>query len=126
MKLIEFREHYCEECKKKFLKKSILSRKSKEVDKYIKNARWQSLRKQILLRDKCCLLCFRRGFVETRGLQVHHIIKRVDDITGEGMYSPSNLVTVCRKCHEELEKLPISKQKELLGEYEKEIDDFRL
>lgn len=126
MKLIEFRENYCDRCKEHFVKKKVVKKNIQDVDKYIKTAYWQSLRKQILLRDKCCVLCFKRGFIEVRGLQVHHILKRVDDINGDKIYDPENLVSVCKKCHEELEKLPVSKQKELIGVYNKELYDFRL
>lgn len=126
MKLISFRETYCDRCKKNFTQKNSPTNRTKEADKLIKTSRWQSVRSQVLLRDKCCLLCFKRGYVEIRGLQVHHIIKRVDDVTQESVYDPNNLVTVCKKCHEELEKLPISKQRDLLGNYEREIYDFRL
>lgn len=120
-KLIEFREHYCEQCKKNYIKKSKESLKNKDAEKSIKTSRWQSVRRQVLLRDKCCILCFKRGYLEQRTLQVHHIIKRVDDLTGDNIYNTDNLVTLCRKCHEEVEKLSVDEQKKILGDYKKEI-----
>ena len=48
------------------------------------------------------------------------LIKRVEDESL--IYDPSNLVTLCRSCHEEMEKLSVKEQRDLLGEYKKEID----
>lgn len=126
MKLIGFGNRYCENCKKISIKNKSLKDRTKEADSFLKTATWRAIRKKVLLRDKCCVLCFKRGYIEVRTLQVHHIFKRVDDVKGEKIYDPENLVTVCRVCHEELEKLPIYKQKEILGEYNKEVYDFRL
>lgn len=114
-RLIEFGLTYCSTCEEK-IKKSRnknLSEKVKEADKFTKTATWQSLRREIIRRDNnCCVLCFLRGKIEYRQLQVHHIVKRVDNLSLA--YEPSNLVTVCRTCHEEVEKLSPQKQKELL------------
>lgn len=123
--LIEFGNTYCLRCedKQKKQRKKYTTERVKEADKYTKTATWQSLRKEIIQRDKgCCVLCLLRGRIEYRQLQVHHIVKRVDDITLA--YERSNLVTLCRVCHEEVEKLSPEKQRELLNlkEYKKEIN----
>lgn len=113
---IDYGKTYCSKCleKVKKLKKQYTTEKVKEADKYTKTATWQSLRKEIIRRDKgCCVLCLLRGKIEYRQLQVHHIVKRVDDITL--VYERSNLITLCRTCHEEVEKLPPYKQRELLN-----------
>jgi len=113
--LIDFGTTYCSKCKEKVKKqrKKYTTERTKEADKYTKTTTWQSLRREIILRDNsCCVLCFLRGKIEYRQLQVHHIIKRVDDITLA--YERSNLVTLCRTCHEEVEKLPPQKQRKLL------------
>lgn len=113
--LIDYGNTYCLRCKEKIKKqrKKYTTERVKEADKYTKTATWQSLRKEILIRDKgCCVLCLLRGKIEYRQLQVHHIVKRVDDITLA--YERSNLVTLCRPCHEEVEKLTPYKQRELL------------
>ena len=55
-------------------------------------------------------------------LQVHHIVKRTDDI--HLAYDLSNLVTVCPVCHEELEKLSPSNQMELLNYKPKQVDFY--
>lgn len=123
--LIDYGNSYCPKCEDRIKKKKkqYTTEKVKEADKYTKTATWQSLRKEIIIRDKgCCVLCLQRGRIEYRQLQVHHIVKRVDDITLA--YERSNLVTLCRTCHEEVEKLPPSKQRELLKmkEPEREIN----
>lgn len=115
-KLIEFKTTYCKECNVKVnsLKKNSLSLKNKEVEATTKSARWKSLRAEIIRRDKgCCVLCFQRKIITYRTLQVHHIVKRINDPSL--IYEPSNLVTVCRSCHEEIEELSPAKQRALLN-----------
>lgn len=119
--LIDYGNTYCDKCKSATIKANKEGLKNKRVEATTKSGRWKAVRHKILLRDKCCVLCFKRDkYVNIRNLQVHHIIKRVDD---EALiYEPSNLVTLCRNCHEEVELLPIAQQRELLGDYQKEID----
>lgn len=122
--LIDYGNTYCSRCNEKVKKqrKQYTTERVREADKYTKTATWQSLRKEIIIRDKgCCVLCFLRGRIEYRQLQVHHIVKRVDDLSLA--YDRDNLVTLCRNCHEEVEKLSPQKQRELLNmqESEKEI-----
>ena len=118
-KLIEYGNTFCNECKSKVTKERKTGLKRKDVESAIKNSRWKALRMRIIQRDKCCLLCYKRGYIEYRTLQVHHLVKRVDDT--DLIYEPSNLVTLCRSCHEEMEKLSLMEQKQLLGEYNTEI-----
>lgn len=113
--LIDYGKTYCSKCEEKVKKqrKQYTTEKVREADKYTKTATWQSLRKEIIMRDKgCCVLCLLRGRIEYRQLQVHHIVKRVDNLSLA--YERSNLVTLCRTCHEEVEKLSPNKQRELL------------
>ncbi len=122
--LIDYGNTYCSRCNEEVKKqrKQYTTERVREADKYTKTATWQSLRKEIIIRDKgCCVLCFLRGRIEYRQLQVHHIVKRVDDLSLA--YDRDNLVTLCRNCHEEVEKLSPQKQRELLNmqESEKEI-----
>lgn len=113
---IDFGNTYCEKCakEKRDRNKQTQKKKLQEADNLLKTSRWQSTRKQILIRDNyCCRLCYlRKQYVETRRLQVHHIIKRTEDISLA--FSPENLTTVCPICHEELEKLPAKVQREML------------
>ena len=127
--LIDYGHTYCLKCEEKIKKqrKQYTTERVKEADKYTKTATWQSLRKEIIIRDKgCCVLCFLSGKIEYRQLQVHHIIKRVDNPSLA--YDRDNLVTLCRTCHEEVEKLSPSKQRELLKikQQEKEEVSFLL
>lgn len=86
---------------------------TKEADKFTNTSRWRSLKDHIKRKDKgVCRLCFNRSYVEYRSLQVHHIYKR--STHPQMAYEPSNLVTLCRNCHEEIEEMPVSKQCELL------------
>ena len=113
--LIDYGKTYCSKCEEKVKKqrKQYTTEKVREADKYTKTATWQSLRKEIIIRDKgCCVLCLLRGKIEYRQLQVHHIVKRVDNLSLA--YDRDNLVTLCRTCHEEVEKLSPEKQRELL------------
>lgn len=113
--LTDYGRTYCLKCEEKIKKsrKKNLSEKVEVADKFTKTATWKSLRREIIRRDNnCCVLCFVRGKIEYRQLQVHHIIKRVDNL--ELAYEPNNLVTVCRTCHEEVEKLSPAQQRELL------------
>ena len=118
--LIDYGNTYCERCYSVIIKAKKDGLKNKRVEATTKSARWKEVRRRILLRDKCCILCLNRdNYINMNKLQVHHIIKRVDN--EDLIYEPSNLVTLCRTCHEEVELLPPNKQKELLGEYNKEI-----
>ena len=115
---IPFGQSLCTQCLIKRRKENKDNLKSKDAEKHTKTARWQKTRKDVLVRDKgVCQLCLVRGQITNKKLEVHHIKKRSEVIgTAEEylIYDHSNLVTVCRKCHEELEVLSISKQKELL------------
>lgn len=113
-KLIDYGNSLCSECNSKVTKERKKNLKDKNADKHIRSYRWKKVRVQILLRDKSCVLCKRRGFISYKELSVHHIVKRTDDITLA--YEPTNLVTVCPTCHEELEKLSPAKQRQLLGD----------
>lgn len=118
--LIDYGNTYCDKCYSAVIKAKKDGLKNKRVEATTKSARWKAVRQRILLRDKCCILCFNRDkYVNLHRLQVHHIIKRVDN--EDLIYEPSNLVTLCRDCHEEVELLSPDKQRELLGNYNKEI-----
>lgn len=113
---IEFGKYYCEECEAVVMAEKH-KHKNKKIssDSKISTRKWLKVRKQAIVRDKgICVLCFlRHNRIFSKALEVHHIVKRIDDPSL--MYDLDNLVTVCRECHEELEKLPVKKQKELLG-----------
>lgn len=123
--LIDYGNTYCDKCYSAIIKAKKDGLKNKRVEATTKSSRWKAVRRRILLRDKCCVLCLKRdNYVNMKNLQVHHIVKRVDN--EDLIYEPSNLVTLCRNCHEEVELLSPEKQKELLGDYNKEIYSERL
>lgn len=112
---IEFGKSYCEECEKK-VQAIRNSHKNKKIssNSKINSSKWRKIREQAIIRDKgICVLCFvKHKRIFSKGLEVHHIVKRTEDPSL--MYNLDNLVTVCRECHEELEKLPPKKQRQLL------------
>lgn len=120
--LIDYGNSLCEKCNSQYIKDKKQGLNDKNAEKHVKSGRWKKVRQQILLRDKCCVLCLKKGLFEYRQLQVHHIVKRTDDISLA--YEPSNLVTLCRVCHEEVEKLSPEKQRQLLEYKPKEIEFY--
>lgn len=118
-RLIEFRTTYCDDCKSVIIKNN--KAKNKQVEKTIKSGRWKALRSEIIRRDKCCIYCFMNEKVyNLKNLQVHHIEKRVDN--PDRIYDPTNLITLCRNCHEKIEKLTPYQQFKIFGGYLKEIE----
>lgn len=125
---IDFGKYYCEECEA-IVKSERNAHKNKKINSSskISSRKWNKTRQQVIVRDNgICVLCFlKHNRIFSKALEVHHIVKRIDDPSL--MYDLDNLVTVCRECHEELEKLPVKKQKELLGIKEKDKGlDFSL
>lgn len=125
MRKIDIGSSYCEDCKSKLNKENKARLKDKYANETTKNSRWQTLRKKIILRDKCCVMCLKNGYIEYRTLQVHHLVKRTDDPSL--IYEPSNLITLCRNCHEIAEKMGVGQQRKLFNDnLNKEIDFERL
>ena len=122
---------YCDTCKTQKRKEDKSYLKCKDAERHSKTQRWKDTRKEILKRDKgVCRLCFIRGIVSSKRLTVHHIIKRVNLVgtkDEELIYAPSNLVTLCPTCHEEMEVLPVEVQKKLVHLEDEEVGkDFSL
>lgn len=115
-KKIEFGNSYCEECNT-IIQTQRNSHKNKKIDpnSKINSSKWRKVREQVIIRDNgVCVLCFKKyNRIHSKGLEVHHIIKRIDDASL--MYDLDNLITVCRECHEELEKLTPERQRKLLN-----------
>ena len=124
-KLIDYGKTYCDDCLKKIVKNRKSGLKRKDVEATTKSAAWKKVRRKILMRDKCCILCLLNKHIEYKNLQVHHIVKRVDDMSL--VYDPKNLITLCRTCHEKCEKMSVKKQQELFKNYlNDKIYDFTL
>lgn len=108
---IDYGNTYCSKCKS--IMRNSKTVKTKKADKFTNTSRWRSLKSDIKLRDKgICRLCFIKGRIEYKALQVHHIHKRSE--VPALAYEPDNLVTLCRTCHNEIESLPASKQFEMV------------
>lgn len=113
---IEYGKTYCSKCLEK-IQKERNAHKNKKINPYAKisSRKWRKIREQAIIRDRnSCVLCFLKyKRVFSKGLEVHHIVKRIEDPSL--MYDLDNLVTVCRECHEELEKLSTEQQRSLLN-----------
>ena len=124
---IEYGKTYCEECSQKNqIERNSHKNKNINSSSKISSRKWIKIREQAIIRDNgVCVLCLlKHNRIFSKGLEVHHIVKRIDDPSL--MYSLDNLVTVCRECHEELEKLSPEKQRKLLNKKENEGLDFSL
>lgn len=122
--LIPFRETYCDNCKQKFNARRKDGLKDKQADDLLKTSRWRKTRADIIRRDGgVCQRCKKNGILAFKGLQVHHIVKRTQDMSLA--FEHSNLVTVCRECHEIVELMTVEQQRALFGELESGLD-FRL
>ena len=70
----------------------------KIADPFYSSPKWVSLRKSILIRDEyTCSFCNYKGI--SSELQVDHIIPRQTKGGKLVEYNPSNLRTLCRRCH---------------------------
>ena len=68
-----------------------------DITNEYKTARWKRTREKILRRDMyMCRECRRYGRL-TEAAEVHHI--RHADAAPELFYTESNLVSLCKKCH---------------------------
>lgn len=124
-KIIDFGNRLCDECHRAIIKENKKGLKNKDVEKTTKSAKWKAVRRKVILRDKCCVMCLSDKYVNAKNLQVHHIIKRKDN--EDLIYEMSNLVTLCRDCHEKAEKMSIEDQKRIFNKYiNKEVVEFRL
>ncbi len=98
-------------CDKKPQPKYYAKRKTR-IDKFRSTARWQSVRLEVLERDKnLCRYCFPNA-ITVRSLEVHHIVPikeawdKRDDI--------DNLVTLCHFHHDLAEQGEISRTELLI------------
>lgn len=74
------------------------------ADKFRNTQAWQRKRQEVRERDlnvcRCCFLLHHR--ITTEDLSVHHIVP-LEQAYGKRLQS-SNLITLCRECHEQAEK----------------------
>lgn len=61
--------------------------------KLFETQEWKSVRKEILKRDKTCVICG-----DSKNLQVHH--RQYSDPIEDKFYNKDYLVTICKTCHD--------------------------
>lgn len=84
---------------------------------YLQSELWRSIRRRVLGRDAChCGVCMRQGFY------VHHLRYDIETLTGESL---DKMVTICKRCHEQIE-FDSQGQKNTLGEANTALDKARL
>ena len=81
------------------------------------SADWRRVRAQQLAEHPFCELCAKKGlYYQTGATEVHHIVPidsaRTEEEAERLAYSPSNLMSLCHKCHSDLHKAESSHSKE--------------
>ena len=84
-------------------------RHSATYKRLINSADWRRVRAQQLAEHPFCELCAKKGvYYQTGATEVHHIIPvdsaRTEEEAERLAYSPSNLMSLCHKCHSDLHK----------------------
>ena len=78
---------------------------SESMDKY-ESAEWKAIEKIVKARDKhTCQSCGIKI-----GLTIHHILPREE----QGTELPSNLITLCRYCHNDVEELGLRNKLQII------------
>ncbi len=77
--------------------------RNSQADKFRNTQLWKRTASEIRERDmQCCRVCLMRGLFVNRGLSVHHIVPIAEDYNLR--LEPSNLITLCRFCHEKADR----------------------
>lgn len=93
---IHVRGHVCD-------KKPKREERTKKHDKFRNTKAWQRKREAVRKRDLfMCRVCKDLGEINTRALEVHHIIPIKFDY--ERRLDETNLITLCPYCHERAER----------------------
>lgn len=83
--------------------------RNSQADKFRNTQLWKRTARAILERDfHCCRVCLERGRLVNRGLSVHHITPLAEDFSLR--LDETNLITLCRICHDQLEAGPFSRR----------------
>lgn len=78
-------------------------KKPTDITRFRSSRTWERKRAKILERDlHLCRLCLHNGYVNNKQLEVHHIISLRSNF--ELRLEDSNLITLCRDCHELVHK----------------------
>lgn len=91
----------------KDLKKERTSRNEKQSYKYYSSKQWRMLRDSYIRQNPLCEVCLNNDRI-TAAEHVHHIQPFLRGLTDEQRWSllldKDNLMSVCRKCHNEIHK----------------------
>ena len=98
-------------------KKVGMYRHSATYNRLINSARWRAIRAQQLAEHPFCELCAKKGvYYQTGATEVHHIVPidsaRTEEEAERLAYSPDNLSSLCRACHNKLHAADRSHSKE--------------
>ena len=110
---MEFKiKHFCTVCgtvHAGHCKPACHGERDSEADKFRNTQVWKRTAKLILERDlHCCRVCLMNGILTNRGLSVHHIVPLAEDL--ELRLDDANLITLCRRHHEQAERGIISRK----------------
>ena len=84
------------------------------VESGLPEGEWRKLRNAILYRDRqICLRCDKRHRAKNK-LSVHHLLPRANG----GSNDPSNLVTLCHRCHDYVEIKGLRTEAEIIGSFD--------
>lgn len=86
----------------KCTKKPQYPKKNIKIVKFRNSKYWKNKRKDILQRDKqLCRWCYLQNKYVYNDIEVHHIVPLIENF--ELRLEDSNLISLCRMCHEEAE-----------------------
>lgn len=75
---------------------------NEEYNKCYNSKNWKRVREEVLKENNyCCEICMQLGVANYKDIQVHHVIKIIDN--EDLMFDKSNLIVVCRQHHREIE-----------------------
>lgn len=78
------------------------NKKNIEIVKFRNSKEWKNKRDEIGMRDKhLCRYCLKNNRIVYEKIDVHHIIPLKDNF--EMRLDDSNLISLCRMCHEDAE-----------------------
>ena len=87
----------CPLCKKSSDKRYNSTMRLADIKKIYNSKKWADVRLKVLLRDDyLCVECKKKG-IETKSVEVHHVIPLT--VAPHLAYEESNLESICHSCH---------------------------
>lgn len=92
-------------------RKPVKGKRGTDADKFHGSYKWTQLSKRVRERDRhMCVYCWQQEHrITTQGIEVHHIVPIAEDY--DARMDEDNLVSLCRRHHEQAEQGAISRQK---------------